>query len=413
MPARDAKSIVAHRANVSFALFVAGALIGIAEMRRPIPFGQGFEMVALAQNLAAHGSFANPFLVLPTGATAANPPLYPLMLAAIIKAFRIPALILAMAATANVAANALTASLLPRISVLLYDDIAPGAVSAVLWLAAMRLDPAWDTSFTVAGLLLLCLWTATRLGRSKGISAAMVAGAIAGLLYLFNPSTLLISLPWVGYLAFRRSIRSKEAACLLITMGAILFVWMARNYHELGAFTVRTNLGMTLYASNNDCASSSMIGDESNGCYQSHHPNTSMAEAQLLRAMGEVRYDRKRTADTIAWIRTHPDRFRRLTLERVVEFWLPPLRDHRVNSGAIWLITVLSIPGLLWMTWRREAVSLYIAAVLLLYPLLYYLVVSDIRYRYPVLWLSLLPAGYFVCRLLPERALQWIRGENN
>jgi hypothetical protein len=60
----------------------------------------------------------------------------------------------------------------------------------------------------------------------------------------------------------------------------------------------------------------------------------------------------------------------------------------------IWLATALSIPGLIVMARRREPVILFVAAVLLIYPLAYYFVVTDVRYRYPVLWLSLLPAGY-------------------
>jgi hypothetical protein len=35
----------------------------------------------------------------------------------------------------------------------------------------------------------------------------------------------------------------------------------------------------------------------------------------------------------------------------------------------------------------------------MIYPLMYYIVVSDLRYRTPVLWLSLLPAGYFLSML--------------
>jgi hypothetical protein len=45
---------------------------------------------------------------------------------------------------------------------------------------------------------------------------------------------------------------------------------------------------------------------------------------------------------------------------------------------------------------RRERATLFVLFVLLIYPLMYYIVVSDLRYRAPVLWLSLLPAGYFV-----------------
>ena len=39
------------------------------------------------------------------------------------------------------------------------------------------------------------------------------------------------------------------------------------------------------------------------------------------------------------------------------------------------------------MTRNQEPITLYVLVVLALYPLMYYVVVSDMRYRYPVLWL--------------------------
>jgi hypothetical protein len=58
------------------------------------------------------------------------------------------------------------------------------------------------------------------------------------------------------------------------------------------------------------------------------------------------------------------------------------------------------------MVRRREAVTGFIAFVLFIYPLMYYVVVSDVRYRYPVLWLSFLAAGYLVFSAKPSRAGQ-------
>jgi hypothetical protein len=41
--------------------------------------------------------------------------------------------------------------------------------------------------------------------------------------------------------------------------------------------------------------------------------------------------------------------------------------------------------------------------VFLLYPLTYYIVVSGIRYRVPILWVSTLAAGYLVATVLQRR----------
>src|SRR6202007_376230 len=108
--------------DLSLALFERAALAGLITMlTRPIPFGHGFEMVALATNLAQHGTYANPFGTLPTGLSAANPPLYPLLLALLMAV--LPAPLVALAATAlNIVANAIAAMLLPRVSRVFFGD---------------------------------------------------------------------------------------------------------------------------------------------------------------------------------------------------------------------------------------------------------------------------------------------------
>jgi hypothetical protein len=381
--------------------FTAGGVVGLYQMASTvIPFGQGFEMVALAENLARSGAYANPFTVLATGPTAANPPLYPFLLAIIIKVFRIPIAISFAATLCNVFANALTAAWLPRLSSLFYQDLRPGIVASVLWLLAALLNPSWDTSWSIATLLLFCLSSSSGIEKPNSVLYGGLAGLLAGALFLFNPSTILIFLPWLAWLAFTRIAAFKKTAlycCALLTVVLLAaFSWAFRNHQQLGKFVIRTNLGMTLYASNNDCARPGLIADELNNCYQAHHPNTSLSEAELLQKLGEPAYDNKRVRDTEAWIRTHPRPFMRLTAARVRDFWLPPTTDHPFKAEVIWFTTIFSIPGLIMMATRRVKVTSFIISVLLVYPLMYYTVVSDVRYRLPVLWLSLLPAGYFL-----------------
>ena len=55
------------------------------------------------------------------------------------------------------------------------------------------------------------------------------------------------------------------------------------------------------------------------------------------------------------------------------------------------------------MAVRRIPLTVFLAAVWLLYPLMYYVVVSSDRYRYPILWTSLLAAGFFVERAIAPR----------
>jgi hypothetical protein len=58
------------------------------------------------------------------------------------------------------------------------------------------------------------------------------------------------------------------------------------------------------------------------------------------------------------------------------------------------------------MARRRQAVLVFILAVSAIYPILYYVVVSDMRYRYPMLGLSLLPAGFLIAAVLEGSSLR-------
>lgn len=398
----DDPVVAKKNAKISFALLLTGAVMGILSLRHVVPFGQGFEMVALATNLANNGAFANPFYLVDTGPSAANPPLYPLFLALVMKVLKGPLVVWA-ATLGNIYANALAAAWLPRVSWLFYCDTVPGVIAGIIWVLAVRLMPIWDVSYTVAALLLFCLLSAASVGKHKNLIPGLAGGLLAGALFLLNPSTILVLIPWCGYLLIFPKARSKQIARYLSVVFAVLalviFAWTYRNHKQLGKFVVRTNLGLTLYSSNNDCASPSLYEEEISGCYLALHPNTSLQEAQLVRSLGEVEYDRRRISDTKAWIHNHPKAFERLSAARFRDFWFPPLTGFPFKSAIIRLATLLSIPGIILMARRREPLTLFILCVCVVYPILYYIVVSDVRYRYPILWVSLLPCGYF---------LQWI-----
>jgi hypothetical protein len=403
-----------RQAEIGFLLFAVGAGIGLLRARNVSVLYNGPEMVLLAKNLVQLGSYANPSPTFKTGLSAANPPLYPFFLALLMKVLRSPVAVTITATVANIVADALTAAWLPRISWLFYGSLKPGIVAACLWLLQMQLMPGWDTSFTLALLVLFCLFTATTIGKDHAIRDAFLAGLIAAALFLFNPSSLLVFGPWIGYLLIFRVASMKRTLSYLgvvvLIFGMAGFAWALRNHRALGAFTIRTNLGMTLYASNNDCAMPSLFDDIRNGCYGSHHPAGSYSEALIQWRMGEVAYDHMRTRDTEKWARTHPRRFAWLTAMRIRDFWFPPLEGNLFINSMVWATTILSLPGLMLMAKRRQRVLLYLFSVQLIYPLMYYIVVSGDRYRYPELWLSLLPAGYFVCWVATPVWERWAPG---
>lgn len=391
----------ARTANLAFWLFAIGAAVGLIEaLSRPVDFGAGFEMVSIANNFAEHGSFGHPFEVQDTGATAVEPPIYPLAVGSLVRVVRNPAAVLLLVAFANVIVNAFVAAWLPRASLLFMSSPVPGAVASLLWLCSVRLMPAWDTSYTVAGLLLFCLLSPRWSQRLSGAPFALLGGTIVGLLFLLNNSSIMVSMPWMVWLAYHRGMPVRRAVLqtgmVCISFAAVISPWILRNYLVLGAPVLRTNLGMTAHASLNDCAEPLLEQELASGCYGATHPNVSKAEAHLLATLGEVKYDRRASQIAANWIRENPRRFQHLVGQRFREFWFPRSGKTQLEIVIIWLATALSIPGLALMIFRREPIALFFTAVLLVYPLMYYIVVSDVRYRYPILWVTYLCAAYLV-----------------
>ncbi len=397
------------------ALFLSAWIVGLCQFLfiGGYGFGRGFEMAAIARSLAEYGTYANPFAPAITGPTALVPPIHPLFLAALMRIFHTPAGMRIAAVFANIVANAFIAALLPRLATVCYGDPKVGIIGGALWILSMRLLPQWDVSNTILGLLCFCLLTARNIRRHEGGVWALGAGSLGGLLLLLNPATAFVMGPWLIclFVRDRESRRSAPRYCTIAAIAAAVCVapWLVRNYRIWGVVVLRTSLGITLYSSNSDCAQPSLYQEAISGCIQKTFPVDSEPEARLLLTLGEVKYDRLRTADTMRWISSHRQRFAELTAGRFVDFWFPNPMESAYTCYVIWAITLLSIPGMVLMVRRREAIAPLIFCVWLIYPLLYYVVVSCDRYRYPILWTSLLPAGYALEALLTAWSISGFR----
>ncbi|MEO8595259.1 MAG: hypothetical protein ABI759_18200 [Candidatus Solibacter sp.] len=396
----------------SHMLFLLACWVGMLQLIYPVGygFGNGYEMSSIGKNLAEHGVFGNPFAPFLTGPTAVVPPLHPFLLGLIYRFFPGPpgGFIVTIA---NILANALIAALMPWLALLLCRRQAPGIFAGLLWLPAMRLMPQWDAGFTLAALVLFAVLTAEAIGRGKvSLGAALLAGVAGGLISLANPATVMILGLWVLFLLVAHKHSTGAAMRFLATFALAVALcnlpWALRNYGIWHAFALRTNFGMTLYSSNNDCAESSLSRDGQTGCYQQTHPVASPHEIALLTQLGEVEFDRDRTTRALAWIRSHPRRFLALTRARMIEFWFPEPGPPSYTMYAIWMITALSLPGVCFMARHRLPVVWFLGVLWLVYPLMYYIMVSSDRYRYPVIWTSLLPAGYLLAVLWSK--LPWI-----
>lgn len=72
-------------------LILATLMAAVWQLAHP-QFGFGDEMTNIARSVAAHGTFSNPFDTLEAVPNAAQPPLFPLLMAACIRIVRSPGL---------------------------------------------------------------------------------------------------------------------------------------------------------------------------------------------------------------------------------------------------------------------------------------------------------------------------------
>ena len=102
--------------------------------------------------------------------------------------------------------------------------------------------------------------------------------------------------------------------------------------------------------------------------------------------------------------RANPRRFWSLTVQRTCPFWFPYRDVFTPASGySVCLITFVSLLGLFDLLRDAKAIGWLLFVVSLLCSGLYSFLQADMCYRYPILWLSLLCAGYFAARAIHPR----------
>lgn len=274
----------------------------------------------------------------------------------------------------------------------------PGAV----WIAS---GLVWDTSFVACGIVLVAL-VAVRAARARPLAWCGV-GALFGALLLVNPAPLAL-VPCFALLAHARRDTTARWLARLGAAGVVAFLvclpWLARNQRELGAFALRTNLGVELHVGNFENA---------HGRFEiGRHPAYDRAEFRRYRELGEVAYAAAVGREAWQWAAEHPGEFVRLSVYRVYLFWIgaDPFHDSRTTvdgEGAerdpkSWIkflaFALVGVAGLAGaIAWsRREAVGRAWLAAFVLFPAAYYVTHVSERYRFPIEPLLVLCAAWLV-----------------
>ena len=396
-------------------LFVACCLRYQPLVRWDSPYPPGPETVRVALSLVRSGEYADPFKSAPTGPTAHVSPGFPILAAALL-AFSGPRWGFALQLAAMLAVSA-TVSLLPRLARSLGLGWWSGVAAGAFWVVAMPpLYPHFEAPYAALLFVLATLGLLSFLARPLKRQACLL-GALVGAALLTLPTGLP---PLLVYLAVALRRAGRIAVLAALVAAASVAPWMIRNRLVLGSWVpLRSNLGLELAVSNNDCAKPGLMQNLESGCSTTLHPYLNRREAFQLRQMGEVAYNRMKMKEAFRWIRSHPSAFLKLTAQRIFDFWFL----HR--SGEFWrtlvepgfrlhqLVLAVATPMSLFalvLLWREKRLAaLIMGAWLFLFPLVYYIVQSSDRYRMPTLWVRYLLAGYLAGQLLQWLNSHWPR----
>jgi len=351
-----------------------------------------WELDSIAMSLVTTGEFADPY-VLPTGPTAHTPPIPPAILALIYKVFGITM-------TAGIAgwlfrmlAQSAIWGLLPWIG----GRIGVGWKAGLVGGLAGALFPQLLAHGEALAAVLLGLLVVAVVRRWESVprpAGSLFLGLAFGISFHVQPVFLLVFLGYLGFELYWRSDHGKWRSAALVAVAALVacIPWGVRNYRAFDAvFFVRSNFGLELRMGNHEGAEASMDDPHFRG--GAPHPRTDPAEALKVREWGEVPYMREAGAAARAWIVSNPGDFTRLTAKRIGYFWLGPLNQPGIALLSV-MLTGLALLGAVRVIRglpRPGTAALLIP--LLAFPLVYYLVPWQHRYRFPIEWILFLLAG--------------------
>ena len=372
---------------------------------------QAGEVARVSISVAERGTFTDPFYSLPTGFTAHVAPAYVFVYATVAKLFgEGPAGAITLRLL-NIGFLAFQMALLPMLSEDLGLGIMPGICAAALGVIVQpyRVLPVWESLFTGALIVLLCVLTLPYFKSPRDWQHSTLLGFLWGVAILASPLCVLLLIAWSHIAAMENSpeqlARARRAMLVVVAGAAVACLpWFIRNYQRFHAvFFVRDNFGLELFTSNNACAQPTMLENFNSRCHFKTHPNPNPDISGELIDKGEIQFNREKLHQALAWISANPRAFAWLTARRILRFWFPYLGSLRyaIPTGAL---TILSLVGLAMMFRNHRRAALMLGSTLLLYPLVHYVVQFEARYRYPIFWATFLPAGYAVVE-----ALRWLR----
>jgi hypothetical protein len=340
------------------------------------------EPAGIAQAIVQGRGFSSAFHDA-SGPTAWLAPAYPTLLACIFRFFGIKTSASAVVAILlNVIFSSLTAVVLVKLGREQFGETA-GIIAGWAWAMAPPLlfIPwlLWETC--LSGLVLAFgFMTTLRLDEASRTRAWASCGAVWSFAALLNPA-ILAPLAALAVDAGVHSRRWKGPALMILVCVLGILPWTARNYRAFGRMVpIRSNFWPEAYFGNVDF---------------SLHPT---GNTMLYQREGEMLFARDLRMRTIGFVGSNPGVFARLTGERMVAFWMRP-GQLQPYPFALFLMTIAGVV----QAWRRRKRWAAFTAVLVLYPVIYYITYAFARYRHPIEPLMYALAAYLVGDLLASQ----------
>jgi 4-amino-4-deoxy-L-arabinose transferase-like glycosyltransferase len=367
----------------------------------------------IAYSLAAGHGFSSPYWQ-ETGPTAWLTPVYPALVAVIFKIFGIHT---AHSFFAIVFLNILfsAATCVP----LFYIGKRVGGLgvgSGVAWLWAtfpnaviIPYEWVWDTSLT-ALLMATILWATLELAETQSIGAWCGYGLLWGFALMTNPSlgsVLPVLLGWDVYRTWQQG--SLQLSRPLLACGIAVLCcmpWTARNYLAFHRFIpLRSNFAFELWLGNNEQF------DEQSQVVPAADPER--AEIRNYIHMGEMAFMQDKWQRATAFIQTHPRLEIILFGRRFVATWTgmeKPIAGFRdADSPLVRLVLVSNtlaamgaLCGVVALLRSRNMYAFPLAAVVMVYPVIYYVTHASLRYRHPIDPVVLLLSAALVAALVQK-----------
>lgn len=359
------------------------------------PLMSGGEVVQIARSIVAGKGFGNPLGLIETGPTAWVCPVYPYLVAWIFM----------LAGTYTVKSRLILSGLncvLAGLTVFPIYAIAKrtfGTNVAVVaswvwvvlpsaWQIPVRL--AWDSTLNALSFAVI-LWATIAIRGQRRLSIWASYGALWAAGALINASILSLAPFLFGWLLWELRKQSlpwlKPLAVAVLVCVVGVAPWTFRNYLAFGKFIpIRSNMGLVLWLGNHPGG---------HGFDARLSPYGNQQQASIYKRMGEIGYMTARKHEAVAFMKSHPTETLGTALRNVCTFWFG-VTDRQANPWyggskylsidfiANFLVILLGLIGMFIALRSRISSAVLYLAVLVVFPLVYYLTRPALRFRFAI-----------------------------